>query len=1009
MSTWRRCSTRRLGKVRVWRNEGERTKRWLDDDDEIDKQTNKKKLSSRPLTREKKLSKNFAAKSEGHFAILIFSRLDALLRDTRPRRSVVLALDGPAPLAKLLTQRLRRKRAGRKATRAEEAEAEEFLSAAANDDDAPPSPSGSLNSLHLTPGSPLMRFVADALEYFICARLEGSAALKRVQWELSGADVPGEGELKLLSRLRSHWWGPADGEGVGGEGRAASTGSSSSSDEDDEGEGEGGGGPPRPGSRRRFLGARRGESHCVVGGDSDLLLMASLADARGPVFVMADSKPAAGLPQGGGGASSSGRGGGSRGGGRGGGRGRGGERTWRRVFSVDALDAAIARDLGLGPGPLASAPDGLSAPSSPPRLQRQQQRQQQQQQLRRRQQLLAARTDLVLLSIVSSGNDYLPPVHGIDLKASWAAYRAVVRGRWSGGGGGGGDGGSGGGEEGPSAASPSPPPLPLPPRVSAIVVPPPSGPGGGSASIDPELLAVVLRAGATARGWRPRRGGNKKKGSPGGGGGGGGDGDEESPPSLSDDDDNAGDLDGDFRPACDPAAYLRGAAWVLGMYCTGVCADWRFCYDARGPGVEELLAELEAEAARKKKERESFAAGLPPSPPPPLSYSLSRKSPPLAPAVCAAALLPPGPAGAAAAPAPLRGLWDVSSSPAAAASAATAATKGGDDEKEKVKARDQALVELFTVCDACESLSERSGAAQGALLAALGAKKRLEQEEADAKAAPSPQSSSPETTAAAAAAAALAAEAVDLAVSAAKDAVRAVNRARNTHVRAAHPYAPFPLEKLERAVEEALLRGGDGGGKGGHRAALLAFGRPRRYWRCAEAESYYSNNARAAAAARAVVSRSVPVPFRPLPSPPSSRLRILEPCVKRPIVREELPEEVVLSSPSDGNGTGGGSRSRSKSRVLEKAKEEGAGSAAPPPVPAAAAATARTAGAVSSRGRGRTPRAAPRAPKALLVTAATAAAAATAPLPLPPHRRRPLFSACASVRRLPCSSPRLPW
>ena len=242
---------------------------------------------------------------------------------------MVLALDGPAPLAKLLTQRLRRKRAGRKATRAEEAEAEEFLSAAADDDDAPPSPSGSLNSLHLTPGSPLMRFVADAREYFICARLEGSAALKRVQWELSGADVPGEGELKLLSRLRSHWWGPADGEGVGGEGRAASTGSSSSSsDEDDEGEGEGGGGPPRPGSRRRFLGARRGESHCVVGGDSDLLLMASLADARGPVFVMADSKPAAGLPpQGGGGASSSGRGGGSRGGGRGG-RWRRGDEAW---------------------------------------------------------------------------------------------------------------------------------------------------------------------------------------------------------------------------------------------------------------------------------------------------------------------------------------------------------------------------------------------------------------------------------------------------------------------------------------------------------------------------------------------------------------------------------------------------------------------------------------------------------------------------------------------------------
>ena len=793
-------------------------------------------MIEQPLSTSKKKKKLPAAKSEGHFALLIFTRLDALLRATRPRRSIVLALDGPAPLAKLLTQRLRRKRAGRKATKAGEGEVvSDVVSAHA----AAAAPFSGFNSIQLTPGSPLMQFVNDALEYFICARLEGSHAYRKVQWELSGADVPGEGELKLLSRLRSHWWGDEEEERAtrsssrgerAGEGE---WGGSSSSDEDEDE-------PRRP---RRFSGARPGESHCVVGGDSDLLLMASLADASGPVFVMADEPAREQQQQGV--DSSSGIGGG-RYGGRGGRGGRGGGRYGgprgrepfperkRRVFSVDALDAAIARDLNLNSS--ASSPSSSSS----------------RQQLSQR--LLAARRDLCLLSIISCGNDYLPPVHGIDLRVSWAAYRAAMR------------------RSSPESSSSS---------LRAIVAPPPPGPGGGSASIDPELLAVVVRAGATARGWRPRKSGGKREVSSSSD-----DGDEpprSSPPPRGGGDDD--DLQSDFRPACDPASYLQGASWVLGMYCTGVCADWRFCYDARGPAVEELLAELEGEAAKRKTEGASSAAA------PPLSYSLSRKSPPLAPAVCAAALLPPGPAGAAAAPAPLRSLWDVSSpgGKEGKGKEESPATKGGKGEKVAAfpaAPRDPALVELFTVCDACESLSDRSGIAQAAMLEALGAKKRLELEVAAAAAATSGGAAGgakaaappPET----AAAAAVAAEAVDVAVSAARDAVRAVARARNAHVRACHPYAPFPLEKLERAVEEALLRE-DGGGKG--YASLLAFGRPARYWRSAAAEAFYSGNARVRA--RAAASRgSVPPPFRPLPSPPSSRLPILEPCVRRPIVRE---------------------------------------------------------------------------------------------------------------------------
>lgn len=54
-----------------------------------------------------------AGKSWEKFHKRLHSRLNAILDMTKPRKSVMLAVDGPAPLAKLLTQRERRKvRAG---------------------------------------------------------------------------------------------------------------------------------------------------------------------------------------------------------------------------------------------------------------------------------------------------------------------------------------------------------------------------------------------------------------------------------------------------------------------------------------------------------------------------------------------------------------------------------------------------------------------------------------------------------------------------------------------------------------------------------------------------------------------------------------------------------------------------------------------------------------------------------------------------------------------------------
>ena len=48
---------------------------------------------------------NHAARSRTYFHSLLHSRLDALLATAAPTQTVVLAMDGPAPLAKLLEQR----------------------------------------------------------------------------------------------------------------------------------------------------------------------------------------------------------------------------------------------------------------------------------------------------------------------------------------------------------------------------------------------------------------------------------------------------------------------------------------------------------------------------------------------------------------------------------------------------------------------------------------------------------------------------------------------------------------------------------------------------------------------------------------------------------------------------------------------------------------------------------------------------------------------------------------
>ena len=161
-------------------------------------------------------------KNEDAFFKKLFALLDLNMRRTRPQYTVVLALDGPAPIAKTITQRRRRIRlsSGEKVPLSED----------------PPR----LLKIGLTPGSALALKIDRALEYYAATRLLSRNALpKGLLFEISGTRVPGEGEVKILRSMKTRVRNP------------------------------------------KF----RGHSHLIVSEDSDALLLAMTA-APADVFVL---------------------------------------------------------------------------------------------------------------------------------------------------------------------------------------------------------------------------------------------------------------------------------------------------------------------------------------------------------------------------------------------------------------------------------------------------------------------------------------------------------------------------------------------------------------------------------------------------------------------------------------------------------------------------------------------------------------------------------------------------
>ncbi|KAI5299944.1 galactokinase, partial [Ascosphaera pollenicola] len=149
--------------------------------------------------------------NEAEMMVEVFKYTDRVVNMARPRKLLMIAVDGVAPRAKMNQQRSRRFRSAQDAKIADEAKRKASLEeqkrlGASSKIDAELMEEvvqKTWDSNVITPGTPFMDILSASLQYWVQYKLNTDPAWEKMKIIISDATVPGEGEHKIMEFIRS--------------------------------------------------------------------------------------------------------------------------------------------------------------------------------------------------------------------------------------------------------------------------------------------------------------------------------------------------------------------------------------------------------------------------------------------------------------------------------------------------------------------------------------------------------------------------------------------------------------------------------------------------------------------------------------------------------------------------------------------------------------------------------------------------------------------------------------